>query len=57
MDIALSIGFPLRENLQYDCPLFDDVELSRHKKHEILKPLGRKTTNWIEMMIWKPLLL
>ena len=49
MDIALSSGFPLREILHYDpirdCPLFDEVGLARHKKHEILKPLGRKTTN------------
>ena len=42
-DIALSKGFPLSEILQYDmtrgCPLFVDVGIARHKKHEILKPL------------------
>ena len=42
-DIALSRGFPLSEIVQYDktrgCPLFDDVGIARHKKHEILKSL------------------
>ena len=55
MDIALPSGFPLREILQHDlirdCPLFDEAGLARHKKHETLNPLGKKTTNWIEMMI------
>ena len=44
MDIACWRGFPIRIILQYDltryCFLFDKVWLARHKKHEILKPLG-----------------
>ena len=43
IEIARSRDYPLREILQYDltrdCPLFDEVGLARHKKHEILKPL------------------
>ena len=43
MDIACLRGHAIREILQYDliedCPLFDEVGLARHKKHEILKPI------------------
>ena len=41
MNIARSIGFPLRKILHCDVtkvfPLFDGVRLVRYKKHKILK--------------------
>ena len=39
MDSALSRGFPLHYDMTRGCPLFDEIGLGRHKKHEILKPL------------------
>ena len=43
MDIARARDISLQEILKYDilpdCPLFDNIGIRPHKKHEILKPL------------------